>query len=167
MIDTGASISVINKELLDKTIYTGSNLSKPKFQMIRGVGGQKLSVHGTVKLPVKIRDKPFLYPLHVVENVHHSLILGQDFLQFFKAKIDLETKTLHLEDNNVGLVTKILDSNGLVRTLDAVTIPKMSETIISVSVSKHVNGEQVILEPKPSLTIKHLVAAKCVVTVNQ
>lgn len=133
MIDTGASISVINKELLDKTIYTGSTLSKPKFQMIRGVGGQKLSVHGTIKLPVKIRDKPFLYPIHVVENVHHSLILGQDFLQFFKAKIDLETKTLHLEDNNVGLVTKILESNGLVRTLDAVTIPKMSNYHFSFS----------------------------------
>ncbi|CAC5378737.1 unnamed protein product [Mytilus coruscus] len=56
---------------------------------------------------------------------------------------------------------------GLARTTEAITIPKKSESIITISISKFKNGDQVLLEPRPTLTLKHLIGAKCVVTVHK
>ncbi|CAG2233953.1 unnamed protein product [Mytilus edulis] len=167
LIDTGASISIINKELLDKTGYAQNRLKPPTYLKIKGVSGQKLNVLGKIEIDIMIDGKIFKYPLNVVENVHHSLILGFDFINHFNGKIDCGNKTLYLIDGKEALVSQIKEIFGLARTTEAITIPKKSESIITISVSKFKNGDQVLLEPRPTLTLKHLIGAKCVVTVHK
>lgn len=167
LIDTGASISIINKELLDKTGYAQNRLKPPTYLKIKGVSGQKLNVLGKIEIDIMIDGKIFKYPLNVVENVHHSLILGFDFINHFNGKIDCGNKTLYLNDGKEALVSQIKEIFGLARTTEAITIPKKSESIITISVSKFKNGDQVLLEPRPTLTLKHLIGAKCVVTVHK
>ncbi|CAG2214165.1 unnamed protein product [Mytilus edulis] len=144
LIDTGASISIINKELLDKTGYAQNRLKPPTYLKIKGVSGQKLNVLGKIEIDIMIDGKIFKYPLNVVENVHHSLILGFDFINHFNGKIDCGNKTLYLIDGKEALVSQIKEIFGLARTTEAITVPK-----------------------KPTLTLKHLIGAKCVVTVHK
>lgn len=79
LVDTGASISVVSKEFFDKTCYAKSQMHESKYNVIKGVGGDRLLVLGRVVLEVKIGGKALEYPFHVIENIHHSLILGEDF----------------------------------------------------------------------------------------
>ncbi|CAG2187385.1 unnamed protein product [Mytilus edulis] len=129
LIDTGASISIINKELLDKTGYAQDRLKPPTYLKIKGVSGQKLNVLGKIEIDIMIDGKIFKYPLNVVENVHHSLILGFDFINHFNGKIDCGNKTLHLIDGKEALVSQIKEIFGLARTTEAITIPKSASPV--------------------------------------
>ncbi|KAK3101376.1 hypothetical protein FSP39_003102 [Pinctada imbricata] len=55
---------------------------------------------------------------------------------------------------------------GLARVSNTVVIPSRSETTIQVRVSRCQDGEEVLLEPLHSLSLQHIIAAKCVVKVK-
>lgn len=79
LIDTGASISCVSQSFLSKTDLANSKLESPDFSFIKGVSGQKLRVLGKIVLPISFSGQEFEFPVHVIENLHHSFILGMDF----------------------------------------------------------------------------------------
>ena len=50
--------------------------------LVKGVGGEILTVVGAVQIPMQIQNKTFTTKkkLHVFNNLHHHLLLGKDFL---------------------------------------------------------------------------------------
>lgn len=84
-----------------------------------------------------------------------------------KAKLNFDNNTLEIVENHtVTTISKLSISEGLVRTLKAVTIPKFSQTLISVSVSHQQPGSTVLLEPLPNIEHLNVLAAKSLVTVK-
>ena len=164
LLDTGASITVMSANFLQKTCHNGAKLMKPIHQNIKGVTGNYLQVLGMLDIGLDIDNVKFKHRVHVIEDLHHSFILGLDFLTANHANIDFNSNTLTINNNHV---CQIITNSGLARTTKSVVIPKRSETTISVLVSRCKNGDQVLLEPLPSLMKNfHITAAKCLVKVQ-
>ena len=164
LLDTGASITVMSANFLQKTCHNGAKLMKPIHQNIKGVTGNYLQVLGMLDIGLDIDNVKFKHRVHVIEDLHHSFILGLDFLTANHANIDFNSNTLTINNNHV---CQIITNSGLARTTKSVVIPKRSETTIPVLVSRCKNGDQVLLEPLPSLMKNfHITAAKCLVKVQ-
>lgn len=105
--------------------------------------------------------------VYVLNKLHHSLILGVDFLHNTQANLNFFTNTVELTDNpGISCITKLDTKAGIARTKKAITIPQRSEMLISVVVSRQQNGSEVLLEPLQSLGSQNLSGAKCLVQVK-
>lgn len=52
LIDSGASVTIINKEFFKKTHYASHQLSPPAFQSVKGASGKLLPVLGQIQLEI-------------------------------------------------------------------------------------------------------------------
>ncbi|VDH89519.1 protein SFI1 [Mytilus galloprovincialis] len=109
----------------------------------------------------------FTQTVHVLDQLHHTLILGFDFMKNQGAFINFDDLTLEMNKPKM-IIGSISIKAGLVRTIKAVTIPKRSEINIPVSVSRQTHDSTVLLEPLESYcpALKNLVVAKCLVNVQ-
>ncbi|KZR95477.1 Uncharacterized protein APZ42_010788, partial [Daphnia magna] len=90
LIDTGAAVTVISPELLEKTEFVKKPLVGPK---IRLVNGQTLSPQSTADIVVTHRGKTIKGNAIVMPMSGFELLLGNDFLQQFRAlHIDYESE---------------------------------------------------------------------------
>lgn len=166
LLDTGASITIVSQEFLGKTCYKDSPLLSAKHPKVKGVTGNYLKVLGMLDIEIFIDGMVFVHSVHVIQDLHYSFILGLDFLRTNHANIDYATNTLNIDTKTNMHVCPIIADTGLARAIGNVIIPKRSETTIRVKISRCVEGEEVLLEPVPALALKHIIAAKCIVTVH-
>ena len=90
LIDTGAAVTVITPELLQKTEFVKQPLTGSK---IRLVNGQCLSPQGVADIVVTHRGKTLKGSALVMPMSGFELLLGNDFLQQFRAiHIDYESE---------------------------------------------------------------------------
>ena len=90
-----------------------------------------------------------------------------DFLKFHKVQIDLDKRTVYIQDKLVSACF-LKRKTGLARTgRKGVTIPAGSQMNIELKVSRRKAGEVVLLEPIPHLQSRQLAGAKCLVTVKR
>lgn len=106
LIDSGASVTIINKEFLAKTQYAQIRLLPPTFRSVKGASGKLLPVLGQIDLEIFINGKEYNFKAHVVDGIHHAFILGVDFLCAHDTVLRFSTSnTLHIPDqygeNNV------------------------------------------------------------------
>lgn len=124
LIDTGASISVVKRDLIN---YLQIPFHKQRL-LINGVGG---SVHseGYVYLKLNIDDIVFMHKFYVFEKLpcYTDGILGQDFLKNYRAQLDFELNTLKLTINcqMVSLTIEYCNENNT----DFLTVPARCESI--------------------------------------
>ena len=93
LCDTGANRSCVSKSFLDIAL----SHNKPKFipsiyTSIKGVGGTIHPVSGSVSLEVKFKTVSLVHDFLVVEDLHHSLILGHDSLDKYMCIVDIPAK---------------------------------------------------------------------------
>lgn len=120
---------------------------------------------GMLDIEIFIDGMVFVHSLHVIQDLHYAFILGLDFLKTNHATIDYATNTLSIATKTNMHACPIIADTGLTRAIDNVIIPKRSETIIRVKISRCVEGEEVLLEPLLVLALKHIIAAKYIVKV--
>ena len=169
LLDTGTGITVASYDFLRKTRYCLENLDPPLHPSVKGVSGHSLQVLGLLDVNLDISGTRFPQTVHVIKGLHHNLILGIDFITRNKLLINYETNTLHANSNtSAPLICPLEIDAGLARASRSYIIPKRTETLIEVQVSRCKNGEYVYLNPLPSLTLsKQLIAAKCLVQVRR
>ncbi|CAC5373433.1 unnamed protein product [Mytilus coruscus] len=168
LIDTGANISVMNRNLLDKTSYAKVPLQPGAMKQVIAANGNHVQVLGKLSITLHIGNKQFTQTVHILDQLHHSLILGVDFMRKNGAFINFQDCTLELKDNPNIVLSSITLNSGLVRTKKVVTLPKHSETLIQVSVSKQDEDSTVLLEPldAPPQFLQNVVVAKCLVKIH-
>ena len=136
LVDTGADISVMSKQFLNKTGFTHGQLKPASCKTIIAVNGQHVRILGKIQLCISIQNKSFNHLVHVLDNLHHSLILGRDFLKRNEAKLDFSTDIFVLDDNpKINSVTRVQlqeHKPWLARTKSFNTILKRSETFITI-----------------------------------
>lgn len=81
-IDTGSSVSILNKRDFEKLGTTLSSLSPPTVQMV-GFSGSKIPCLGEKEMPVNIKGSTHSVLLRVVDNGSPS-IMGRDMLSAFQ-----------------------------------------------------------------------------------
>ena len=89
-----------------------------------------------------------------------------DFLEHRKVQIDLDSKTVHIQEKLVS-AGYVKSKAGLARTHFGTTIPTNSEVDNEVWISRHKSGEIVLLEPLPCLHLRSVAGAKCLVQVKR
>ena len=63
---------------------------------ISAVNGQRIPVLGQVELPFSIHGKTYVFKAFIIEIIAYDVVLGRDFLEHYKAKIDLQDHVLEL-----------------------------------------------------------------------
>lgn len=103
---------------------------------IRTVTGNPMTVRGMVLIPLVIDGRIFTDKVVVVDDLSHDVILGKDFLEHYKSKIDLEHHTLHLHDDlpfegfTCSEFDSLQDNTCSVHALYSYILPPNSEKII-------------------------------------
>ena len=89
LVDTGATISCISENLLNKIHPKYVKYQKSDISFIVGVGGKQHDVSHKVEVQMKIKDKIFTQSFYSLQN-QIQLILGMDFITGHKALLDFE-----------------------------------------------------------------------------
>ena len=139
------------------------NVTKSSYNQVYGVGGEILKITGCVTLRFTISDQQFEHNFHIFNRLHHSLILGVDFLQNNKCKIDYESNALTSSSGQpiISFCSTSPNFNfnlGLARAVANVTIPPKHAALVPIRLSKVPNNLTVLLEPVANLASSHCLA---------
>ena len=81
-MDSGASISCLQKSTFDKINQNNSiEIQHSNISRIVGVGGERHQVSGQAKITLKISGMNIDQNFIIIEQLHHPLVLGLDFMQ--------------------------------------------------------------------------------------
>lgn len=76
LIDTGA-----NKNFLSTTTYADKALNPSHVKQVLAANGNHVKVLGKISIDVTIGSRSFTQTFHVLDQLHHNLILGFDFMK--------------------------------------------------------------------------------------
>ena len=103
VLDTGAAVTLLKKDIWDKLHFTSADLEQWTRQPLVGVEGTPLNVHGTMELELKMGEEIFQTKVIVADGLTAELILGLDFLEEHNCTIEIGRKTLHFIDRGTSV----------------------------------------------------------------
>ena len=112
MIDTGASISVID-ETFFKTIGRNYSVNTCNYISCRLADGSNVQLSKQVKLPMKFDGITIEAELFILSMSHVKIIIGCDLLNILNARIDFKANTLMLQKPNPTTRIACLQQNTL------------------------------------------------------
>lgn len=165
MVDTGANVSAI-KAAVWKQIpaLTKHPPSPTNIDSIKSVSGEAIPVLGRVEVPFTIDENSYPFKALLIDTMAYDAILGRDFLEFYKAKIDLEHHTLALAGDSISFGTFCSDtpiefaepSICFAHAQSSFIIPPQSEIIVPGTLDdKGTTNTTAIVEPRAELTERY------------
>jgi len=137
LVDTGAAVSALNYKAYEKLpSEITSQLRTNTLSVLRSVNGQDISIVGQLKVPLCIDTKIYSFKMFVAKDLSYDVILGKDFLEHFKAVIDLQSNTLTLpETKDTHPHAPLIESpqticHCTVHAQDTIVLPPRAETIL-------------------------------------
>lgn len=164
LVDTGSQITLISHFFLKSTEFKDHKLSKPDYDVIKGVSNNTLPILGKILLPFEINHKIFWNPVHVVKGLNQTVIIGVDFMERHNVSLHYKSKTIQIADSNNSIPIEI--KSHFARTAQKIVVPPKHEMIIPVKISKLPKNQKVYLEPCENLITKQLLAAKTIACVQ-
>ncbi|CAC5363969.1 unnamed protein product [Mytilus coruscus] len=171
MVDSGATISAISADFYYANLQKTVPLEKAYLRQLAQVE-QLLRAIGQIHVTIEIGRLSMEQTFQVFENFRHSIILGLDFLDQQKARLNFDDKTLVLQSG----ITEVPLTNGenndnsicFISLINDEVIPSRSEVIIPVqTVDKSIKSKIGIIEPNPALVGKqNIVGATCLVQIR-
>ena len=137
-------------------------MTKSTYNQVYGVGGEILNIVGCVTLTFTIANREFKQEFHIFNRLHHSIILGVDWLQNNKCKIDYSSNAL-TSSAGTPLISfcsapEFNFNLGLARASEKVTIPPFHACLVPIRLSKVPNNITMLLEPVTNLASTHFLA---------
>jgi predicted aspartyl protease len=134
LIDTGASISLISKQLYDASERLQRHgIDRSHAKSARSASGSDIGLLGTVNLARNLLDHNRIeHDVYVAEPLATNCILGMDCLQMTKATLDFKTNTLSIPGfASIPLVGRF-SLNGDIKLVAecSVNLPPLAQTII-------------------------------------
>jgi hypothetical protein len=172
LVDSGASFSCITESTFKRIVARDGNSRlkvAPLTDNIRlsSATGSPLHIIGEVMLDIRLQYHLIPQKFLVIRNLHHSGVIGMDFLQDCKAVINLSEQTLHLFDNSIvaPLITARDHANALC-LMQTVRIPGHTEAVLPVTLARHApyrGHDPAITEAWPGITNRGIGIAKALV----
>jgi hypothetical protein len=161
LVDSGASFCCITESTFKRIVARDGNSRlrvAPLTDNIRlsSATGSPLHIIGEVMLDIRLQYHLIPQKFLVIRNLHHSGVIGMDFLQACKAVINLSEQTLHLFDNSIvaPLITARDHANALC-LMQTVRIPGHTEAVLPVTLARHApyrGHDPAITEAWPGIT---------------
>lgn len=164
LVDTGSQITLVSQSFFQKSEYANSKLSRPDYDVIKGVSNNTLPILGKLSLPIEMNHKILWTSVHVVRGLNQSLIIGMDFMEKHNVSIHLGSKTIQIAEANNSL--PIVDKHHFARTAQKITIPANHEMLVPVKISRLKCKQTVYLEPTENINHMNLLAAKTITRIQ-
>ena len=110
LVDSGASMSVMSKQLYEMIPeMKNCEWRKGKIAKASAANGSEVQFAGECKVPIEMGSRTMEHWVYIAENLSYDIILGCDFLEKYKAKIDFDAKLLILPEAKEIHIFKRLD----------------------------------------------------------
>lgn len=167
LVDTGSSLSCIQKSLLNELDQDFIMHGKSEFRKVKGISGHLIDISGTATLPIRIGNHLFYQKFYIFDDILHPLLLGIDFLTANNCTLNFEKQTIDTEEGEPVInILKPAFKTGLARPAKQTIVQPHSETILPIRISKATQNETVLFEPVNFLTKKKLAGARSIITVK-
>ena len=103
MLDTGATISIIEENTWRKSGAYSPEELKQLDATLTVANGESLSVQGHVPVKLRISDLTVMVPMVVVRGISQPVILGSDFFHNYGCRISYDTGTFLVQNTEVPI----------------------------------------------------------------
>src|SRR2546425_1719072 len=166
LIDTGCMQSVLSERLLQRLRLFPDKLEVGDTQCLFGANGSRIQIIGKIVISIKLNGLTIPYDFLVAKQLTHDLILGHDFLTETKALINYSDNSITFFENLVELKLFKKASEILVYSDGNCSLPPRSETIVNVSLSQKLSGNNFLFEPVAMRENQKFLTAKILATVK-
>ena len=136
LVDTGADRCCMSETYFNQLRARGACLSvKPSHAVVRFAGGNVVDVLCDVETEITMGDKSYKTIFHVIPGLHHTAVIGRDFLKRYGMTIAYEPD----DEENLPL-----DFN--VRAIADIRLPAHTEVLYSQQVDYDALPEGVLLD---------------------
>ena len=156
LIDTGASRSLINAQFLKQINDSTQMIVENNTCSLKGVSGNVIKSVGILKnVPVTIENFVTDANFIIVDDLSESVILGIDFIDKIKAKIDYQSHTFSNNEFTAKLIkVKQLDSSHFMytlKTLQEVKVKSEKEILCTIEGNQPFVPKEYMYFPDPDL----------------
>lgn len=157
LVDTGASISIINEDLCSRLRKVRTPYVGP---LLRGANEVMIEPSGQCTARVLIGEVLHHIQFAVLSPCAHQIILGWDFLSSSSAVISCRQPVIHLYDTDLASLSDVPVPR-LVASADYV-LPPGQETVFSVTCASVPDGD-LIAVPAGSFACKGVIVPPCLI----
>ena len=126
--------------------------------------GQGVKALGRINLTLNFSGLLIPFSFLVLTDLQPKLLVGVDFLQFSKAKIDFERNVIELADNLVSVhFDKASKPEAELFNVAAITLPPLAETLVPLIIPRKFVGRTCLIEPIASKSRLNIGVARVVV----
>ena len=156
LIDTGASVSLVNTKLIEQIGMMGE--ISPTNITIAGLDNVIVPTKGEINLPIKFGNTMFNHNFVVCNELEHEFLIGMDILSDQKIKIDVPNKILVTSQGQEKFLSKpiSLEKRLKIRCFKTKVIPANSGGYImgKIPINKPNSNFEGVIEPRMNLAEK-------------
>ena len=151
LVDTGAAVSLLRKDIWDKLLRDSSSLTPWTGSPLVGVAGNPLEVWGSAVVDIAMAGEVFRSTIVVTSAMTTEAILGGDFLRANDCTLEVGKRVLRFVGRGVALTlndtsTEPVIIQARVTLGETVQIPAHSEKEVVAKVDKPLTGGVWLLE---------------------
>ncbi len=168
MLDTGAVVSLLSKDVWDRLGHSQTHLTPWTGHKLVGVEGSPIKVSGVATVDVTFAGSMVQGDFLVADSLRAPAILGLDFLERNRCVIDTARRTLNLQELVIPLQSPPRDLNvttSEVAIRETLKIPAFSERETMACVIQPIRGGTWLLESAQRNDVPALVAGAVVTPV--
>ena len=167
LVDTGASHSLLKKEIWDAAELTPFLSKEDESETLISITGDKIRTSGIVTIPTSINDNKTVknHDYFIIPNMEVEVILGADILEAEGAIIDFEKKCIKSNEKKTPFAFRKEQTNNRTKIWTILTIILMMAAAtmtvlyaIDITQNKKTD-QQYIPEPEPKPRIQNLTHA--------
>ena len=165
LIDTGSSITIINEEIWNIIKRRGEKLKEINYTVM-SVNKQQVKILGETEIYFRMKlnrgksTKEFSTTALVTRGVMHKAIMGLDFMQQYKAQLDIVTLKMSLYSTGIKTVHNLYRQRNLSNNINTLTTEKHIALAKSTTnkTKVEVKGSEVSSNGKQQSSLNNIVA---------
>ena len=164
LLDSGASVSCMSVDFLKKLKLPMLPLKEGDSKNVFLADNRSVKVLGKAVMTINISGLGLPCEVLILPEVGFNLILGLDFLQSGRAKVDFEENVVRFFDNLTS--TRLSTVNvrlPTVFTLHATVLPPLSETLVPILLPTNCSSHVSIIEPLEHVTKRKFICARSII----
>ena len=164
LVDSGACTSCMSESFYLRTCLKGSYpMSKSNVKALKGVSGVNIQILGEATLPLQIQDQTFIHTFQILKHSNVHVILGVDFLQQHKARLNWDTCKFEVVCSITDESSTHSPQSAIAKLSCNVLIKPGQRVLAPVKTKSKFIGSGIV-DPSCSFARKHsLLSARCLV----
>eukprot|EP00742_Colponemidia_sp_Colp-10_P010829 GILJ01011943.1.p1 GENE.GILJ01011943.1~~GILJ01011943.1.p1 ORF type:complete len:1522 (-),score=171.97 GILJ01011943.1:111-4676(-) len=153
LLDTGASVTLISKEFLNRLNPTPDKVQPWLQGPLLSVEQRQLQVIGSISLRFLFHDVQVDWPAAIVVGMAHPVLIGNDLLDFLQVSIDYKTHTVGICGDSLPFYVKshtMLQPEQprlVVRLAEHLSVPVRTQSVAKVTLSPSPNTLPLLSAP--------------------